>query len=98
MTADVVDIKEQGDTGIRKLPIFEQIYSLSEKNPDDSLSSECSEREEDSLATNSTGSPNDSMMDLDKSSFDDIVDNLYKDYVSEKPNWPSRLNSAPNSQ
>ena len=50
------------------------------------MSSECSEREEDSLMTNSTGSPNDSMMDLDKSSFDDIVDSLCKDYASEKPN------------
>ena len=76
--AESVDIAEQGDTGVRKLPIFEQIYAMDKKVDRDDLSgSDCSsERGEDSMQTASTGSPNDSLLDLDKSCFDDIVESL----------------------
>ena len=72
-----LDIQEQGNTGVRKLPIFEQIYAANKKVEMVEMSlSESSEREEDSLIATSTGSPNDSSIDLDKSCFDDIVESI----------------------
>ena len=72
-----VNIAAQGNTGVRKLPIFEQIYAAGKMADKEEMSqSEFSDREEDSLIATSTGSPNDSSIDLDRSSFDDIVESI----------------------
>ena len=74
--------EEDCETGARRLSIFEKIHSLGSKNHEDSTS-ECSEREDDSLQTNSTGSPNDSIMELEQSSFYEMTENLIKDTEPE---------------